>query len=488
MPIYFSISTWLVCVALLSANGAQLTNFASDEKTGADKNTQNLAGLVYLPVVENSAAGEPSTALRIHAPYFPDQVEFVETAVFWFGEVTPELNYVDGRVAYTPEELYLHLAIFDRRLWYDKTPTQSDLESWDAVSVYLNLDGPIGAAPGRQAYRFIGQLRWWEESPDYQAAYQGDGQGWQLVRIPFSTEANWRGQGPNNDEDDRGWWLRFRIPFSSLGLSGAPPEGSQWGLAVVLHDRDWQNGDPIADQSWPATVNPGQPLTWGRLGFGLPEYPPPHNSPAGNTIIRHKLNGEVVVDGQVGGGTNCGMGMDFFQEWGEANYSGAGQVNVQNQFDVADFPCFSKFYVTFPLGSIPSGKTILGATLTLHQFGNAGGGQWGPAPSSLIQVSTAAGDWDETSLTWNNAPLAAENVGRAWVDWLSDQPPWPGVARSWDVSHAVAEAYASGYPLRLVLYSADSARHSGKYFVSSDTGDWNEEGRPTLQVTWGEIE
>jgi hypothetical protein len=106
----------------------------------------------------------------------------------------------------------------------------------------------------------------------------------------------------------------------------------------------------------------------------------------------------------------------------------------------------------------------------------------------LIQVSTAAGDWDETSLTWNNAPLAAENVGRAWVDWLSDQPPWPGVARSWDVSHAVAEAYASGYPLRLVLYSADSARHSGKYFVSSDTGDWNEEGRPTLQVTWGEIE
>lgn len=58
--------------------------------------------------------------------------------MFWFGEVTPELNYVDGRVAYTTEDLFLHLAIFDRRLWYDKTPAQSDLDPWDAVSVYLD--------------------------------------------------------------------------------------------------------------------------------------------------------------------------------------------------------------------------------------------------------------------------------------------------------------------------------------------------------------
>jgi hypothetical protein len=338
MPIYFSISTWLVCVAMLAASGVSLAESASAGKTDTDKITQTLAGPVYLPFVENSAAGEPATTFRIHAPFFPDQVEFVETAVFWFGEVTPELNYVDGRVAYTPEELYLHLAIIDRRLWSDKTPTQSDLESWDAVSVYLNLDGPVGAAPGRRAYRFIGQLRWREESPAYQAAYQGDGQGWQLVQTPFSTEANWRGQGPNNDEDDRGWWLRFRIPFNSLGLSSSPPEGSQWGLAVVLHDRDQQNGDPIVDQSWPATVDPSQPLTWGRLGFGLPaHYPPgPHRWEAPSTP---QLNGRWWwMAGR--GGTNCGTGMDYFQEWGEANYSGAGQVNVQNQFDVADFPAF----------------------------------------------------------------------------------------------------------------------------------------------------
>jgi len=40
--------------------------------------------------------------------------------------------------------------------------------------------------------------------------------------------------------------------------------------------------------------------------------------------------------------------------------------------------------------------------------------------------------------------------------------------------------------LRLILYSADSAYHSGKYFVASDTGDWNLEGRPRLDVQWGD--
>ena len=43
-----------------------------------------------------------------------------------------------------------------------------------------------------------------------------------------------------------------------------------------------------------------------------------------------------------------------------------------------------------------------------------------------------------------------------------------------------------GIPLRLVLYEADEAYHSGKHFVASETGDWNEEARPTLRVLWGD--
>lgn len=40
-----------------------------------------------------------------------------------------------------------------------------------------------------------------------------------------------------------------------------------------------------------------------------------------------------------------------------------------------------------------------------------------PAPQpSYIQVLTVDQDWNENTLTWNNAPLAAENITGTWVD------------------------------------------------------------------------
>ena len=68
--------------------------------------------------------------------------------------------------------------------------------------------------------------------------------------------------------------------------------------------------------------------------------------------------------------------------------------------------------------------------------------------SSLIQVLTVGEDWNESTLTWNSAPLALENVAASWVDPLETPPPYPGVPRQWDVSRAVAEAYAAGQPVR----------------------------------------
>ena len=186
-----------------------------------------------------------------------------------------------------------------------------------------------------------------------------------------------------------------------------------------------------------------------------------------------------------GGGTTCGSGLDFWEEWGEANYAGASQVNVQNQFDVADWPCFSKVYITFPLDSIPPAVEVISATLTLYQFGNAGQESEVDPPISLIQVFTIADDWEETELNWNNAPFASQNVSRAWVEPISDDPGLPGAPRTWDVSQVVAEAVVAGRPLRLALYSADGDYHSGKYFYSSDIGVWNAGGRPTLTVVWG---
>jgi len=426
---------------------------------------------------------------RVNAPYFDGEVSFPETAIFWFDQVDGTSNYADVRVGYNDSHLYLRLAAFDRWLWYDTTPSADDLTAWDAVSLYLNLDGNEGEAPDANAYRFVGQLNWWEERGPFQTAYRGDGSGWLSAAVPFTTTSGWRGNAPNhNERDDRGWALAFRIPFAGLGLSGPPPEGTVWGMAITLHDRDDEVGTAIADQVWPETADADRPSTWGQMAFGLPTYALPLATARGAITIRHKLNGAVVPDVAVGGTTGAVGGTTgnlcpgdanyIWNEWGNDNFAGAPDFNIQNQADVADWPCFAKYYVTFPLSAVPSGKVIVSATLTLHHWGGSDPSQ---AEPSLIQVLTVAEDWDESTLTWNNAPLAAENVAATWVD-VDTSSSWPGTPCTWDVSGAVAEAYASGAPLRLALYEADSAYHSGKYFVSSDTGDWNAEGRPTLTV------
>ena len=442
---------------------------------------------VYLPTVSNSSINSSLNILspRVNAPYFNDKIEFVLTAVFWLGKVTPSDNYMDVRVGYNDQELWIHMAVFDRQLWYDVKPSPADLADWDSVSLLINLNGNVGNRTDSNSYRFNSQLNWWENRSDYQAAYRGTGSGWNLESIPFTTVAGWESYNvPNDGNDDRGWLTTYHIPFTSLGLSGPPSPGATWGLGVILHDRDSAAGPPQVDKTWPEIMDVNQPGTWGRLSFGLPSYTPPPSSVGGTVTIRNKLDGAVVKDGHVGGSTNCGQpyNPNFFNGWGNANYAGVQQVNVQNQVKLGDWPCFSKFYITFPLNSIPPGKVIRSATMTLYQFGNSDPSN---AYGSEIQVLTVAKDWDESSLTWNNAPYAWENVSRTWVDPLPSYPGLPGVANNWDLTRAVAEASQKGIPLRLVLYDSDYFMHSGKYFFSSDVDDGMPTSRPRLTVEWG---
>ncbi|HLF27886.1 MAG TPA: DNRLRE domain-containing protein [Anaerolineae bacterium] len=441
---------------------------------------------VYLPLIMTQTSSR-----RVNVPYFDvaniGQSKFSETAIFWFGRIGASDNYADVRLGYNNAELYVYVAAFDRRLWYDTSPAPGDLTNWDAVTLYLDRDGNVGGAPDTDAYRFDAQFNWWEARTNYQAAYKGNGSAWATANLPLTTGAGWKGDAPNNNTDDRGWAMTFRVPFTSLGLSGPPAQGTLWGLALALHDRDDSGGAPISDKTWPESLDANRQSTWGQLRFGLPTYTPPSAASTQVTTIRHKLDGAVVTDAAVGGYSVCGNGLDYWTEWGNANYGGDTDFNIQNQSDISDWPCFSKYYVTFPLSAIPSGKAIVSATLTLHHSGNAGNA--GQAQPSLIQVLSVGASWNEATLTWNTAPLATENVGRGWVDPVppgcGSSVPWPCFARTFDVSYAVAQAYAAQQPLRLALYSADSDYHSGKYFTSSDTGDWNAAGRPTLQVRWG---
>ena len=94
------------------------------------------------------------TMYRVNAPHFSDDLVFGETAVFWFGRVTPTENYADVRVAYIDQALWLHVNIMDQHLWYDTSPLAVNLTDWDSVTVYLDKRGNSGGAPAHDSLSF----------------------------------------------------------------------------------------------------------------------------------------------------------------------------------------------------------------------------------------------------------------------------------------------------------------------------------------------
>jgi hypothetical protein len=437
--------------------------------------------------VGSSVAATPLPPLyRVNAPHFSPSLVFDQTAVFWFGRVTPTENYADVRVAYIDRALWVHVNIMDQHLWYDESPSAATLTDWDSVTLYLDKRGNTGGAPTQESYRFDGQLNWWEPRANWQTAYRGNGATWVSTPISFTTYNNWNGDGPPNTADyHQGWFIAFVIPFDSLGLPSPPPSGTTWGLSIALHDRDTAAGPMNPDKYWPPNLSTGQPSTWGQLRFGLPGYTlSTPIVPQGTTVVRQGLNGSVVQDAVVGGNTLCGGTLsDYFVQWGNLNYTHVPVFNVQNVEQISEWPCFSKAFITFPLNSVPVGKGIISATVTLYHSGNPG-----PAPEpAYIQMLTVSDDWNEDSITWNNTPLARENLGGVWIPSVQTTPPYPGIPYTWDVSRAVAEAYNANQPLRLALYSAHGPFHGGRYFYSSDVEDYNAVGRPTLAITWGSI-
>lgn len=467
-------------------------SYATIERTAA-ANPINGNSFVYLPLLNQPGSSLP-TGPTMNAPYFADLMNgdgtinrFDEMAIAWFGAITPSENYIDVRTAYDADELVIYTAIVDRQIWYDTTPSPADLKQWDSIVIYLDRSENGNNTPSTTAYRFEVQYSGGSTTV-YQAAYRGNGTTWQTANLPFSsfTADRWESGPPNSGLNSKGWVATIRIPFNTLGIS-QPAQGTVWKLAIANHDRDNAAGTGLLTKSWPTnSLNGSDSTTWGQWHFGLPTYTPPSSTPGSTVTIRHNLNGATVPDANVGGYTVCGGGTDYWTEWGTTTWatynSERSDFNVQNQSDIADWPCFARYYITFPLNAVPANKVIRSATLTLHQIGNSNPPL---AQPTLLQLLTVAEEWNQATATWNNSPQAITNVAQGWINPLPGHPGFPGVARTVDISLAVAQAYAAGEPLRLVIYSADSEYHSGKYFVASGTGEWNAAGRPTVTVVWG---
>jgi len=419
----------------------------------------------------------------INAPYFPNTVPFNQTAIFWFGTISSSATYTDVRVGYSNSELYVDLRIVDRYLWYDTNKAAPNLNNGDNASLYLSTSNAANTQLDAHSYQFQAAVNGYKQYPNYQKAYTGQGTAWTAAKIPFTTNYGWRGQGFNGVKEDAGWSMTYHIPFSSLKLS-TPAQGTMWKLGVRIHNRD---NSANTDSWWPQVAGSTNPSSWGQLHFGMPVYKAPK---PGSTVytVRNKLNNQVVTDGMVGGALGCGSFLggktNRWNQEGNQSYPGAIHVNIMNESDISDWDCFSKFFVTFPLSSLPKGKAMVNAKITLYEYANAGV-QGQPNPS-YIQVGVVNQDWQPNSLTWNSAPLLQENINNIYVPTKSKPViPWPGLAITWDVSLAVAQAYAAGQPLRLVFYDTDNQYNSGKYFTSSTVADWDATGRPTLDVTLG---
>jgi hypothetical protein len=429
------------------------------------------------------AATPSSTTPLINVPFFTTAVPFNQTAIFWFGAVSSTSNYVDVRIGYNSNELYVDLQIVDRYLWYDPNTQAPNLNYGDDASIYLNTGNP-GTTLDSHSYRFQAAVNGYKQRTNYQQAYTPNGNTWTAANIPFTATFGWRGHGFNGLQD-RGWSMTYHIPFASLGISGAPSKGTLWELAVQVHNRDDAANTPIPDKWWPLSAGATDPSSWGDISFGMPAYQAPPASNISTYTVRNKLNNQVVTDGMVGGSLGCGNNVkDDWTQLENQSYPGAVHINIQNEADISDWNCFSKFYITFPLSSLPQGKGLISAKVTLYEYGNSGV-QGQPNPS-YIQVGVINQNWNPATLTWNNAPLLQENIESILVPTKSKPTiPWPGLAITWDVSLAAAQAYAAGQPLRLVFYSTDDQHNSGKYFTSSSIGDWDANGRPTLQVALG---
>lgn len=256
----------------------------------------------------------------------------------------------------------------------------------------------------------------------------------------------------------RGWSATALLPWAEVG--GRPQHGDVWPLRVERGGYVWD----------------------GDLHWGLPDF---QVEAPGATVITVP----VVADAMVGGGTDCGLPdwPEYFSTWGTRNWGTSPYLMTQNQWDVADWPCWAKFLVAWDQTALPPGAQVLSATLVLRHFGDPGyGSGYDPDGSgeTVHQVYGLNAAFDETSVGWDTMPLALENISRGVVRPVPDtcivnnvrycDPP---LVEMLDVS-AIAQQAGSDRAYA-AIYTAAGQYHAGKHFWSRES-HWP----PEVQISY----
>lgn len=450
------------------------------------------------------------------------------TTLMWFGRVDSHQNHVEARLGYGEHQLLARLAVFDRQI-YDDAP-DADVQAWDSVTLLVDFDGDDAKdTVDDRSFMIAAQAH--RQSTDQTAVYRGANGAWTPSALPvlsdlvvdpdiFVASKGYRGE---DRDHSRGWHVTFLLGWGALGLPGAPLEadGRVWRVAVIATDRDDDAGTlGGGPQSWPdPTVDPLDPSTWGRwelldghflswsdsgssAGAGQPAYAiawpaPEHVAGTEETItIRQGLGDTMVENASVGASEVLCSGDDDYN-FGDGPNSWGGNtersyLHVQNQGDYADWPCFARLYLKFPLADLPTDKVVLAAALRLHHKQPTSAGAEGER--SLIQafwvgdlLQDGQTPWTTANITWNTAPIALENLAGCWGDRTGNMDVgWDALpAWTWDVTRAVARRATDGAAeVSFALASADTDYHTGKEFVRSDDfADWGDPTqRPTLDV------
>jgi hypothetical protein len=418
----------------------------------------------------------------------------------------------------------------------------AELDEWDAVEIVLDPVGsgpdPHGTLPTAGALRMLAANYPYNDPVGYPETalphrctrtFRGAGGTWERAEDPEAEGIVWyhahgsswnEDPGPSNNttEFDNGTDYQFFVPWSSLGLDAAPPSGATMRMAVIVHDvDDPRDGDvsgmapppsergsaqvgPLPDRSWPEGADPEDASTWGTIVLHQAPYVPVEV--AGTDVVT--IFAEDVAemrDVTVGGHSFIedrwteGGGDPAEYRWDncmDTRFGTRSDLFVHPEGHPTHMCFFDRTLLFWDLaGVVPSGHVVTHAELVMHHFGGDANEDPGTPGfdvlTSPVQVHRLEGSWTdlpiEECVTWNTAPLAAENAGYGEITPI----PSSGDRRdvTFDVTPLVARAVIRGEPLDIALYGADTTANTGKYLVSNE-GGWEPENRPHLVIEHGE--